>query len=988
MHQERTTLSLVWTLALSLVAAGCTTSSTELGEESGSLSLGLTVADGFDIDEVRWEITGGDMERMFGTIDVSAAGSTASIEVFGLPPTTGDGYTIEMEATSTDGGSSCAGSADFGIEVGEVTDVMVFLNCKRPQRFGAVRVNGKFNVCAELAKAVVSPLRTSVGSDIDLSSQAVDVEGDDVAFRWSATGGSIEDSSASSTTFTCGEVGNQTVTIEVSDDGFEDCVHGWTVDVTCVEGDGEVERSFNRIASFLVCSQIDADCNDDTETASEIVAASDDGNTLIYTDSPLEVVGFVDITDPTDPFGIGTLELSGEPTSVAVAGDNALVAVNTSEDFVNTSGNLQVIDIGSQTVLRTLPLGGQPDSIAVSPDATFAVIAIENERDEDLGDGRPPQAPPGFVVIVDLSGDVASWSTTEVSLLGEADKFPEDPEPEYVDINEDNVAVVTLQENNHISLIDLVTAEVIGGFSAGEVDLDGVDLTEDDPALNGNLSIIQNESEDGVPREPDGVTWIGTELLATADEGDLDGGSRGFTIFDTDGNIVFTSGNTNDRMTARLGHYPDERSGNKGNEPENADYGAYGDDELLIVASERSSVLFVYDVSDPSSPELTQVLPAGVGPEGVLALTSRNLLVAASEDDNRDDKIRSVLNIYAYSEDAPTYPTLQSTNRADGSPIPWAAMSGLAADASDPGSLYAVEDSFFGANRIFGIDITQTPAVLDTEITIEDTNDVFAGIPTDDVGNDDDVFSSADLAALINADKTVNIDPEGVDIAFDGGFWVASEGSGTVGDPDRPVTSLNFVFKTDANGVIEAVVLLPDELNAAQLRFGFEGIAEYDGAGWVAFQRRWPLADGGNDPGPRIGRYDLGASEWTFFFYPLDDPESQNGGWVGLSDLTSLGDGSFLVIERDNQGGPDAAIKRLYTFTTDGLEPGDTVQKTLVRDLLAEGDLTATNGLAAEKVEGSAVADNGDIYIINDNDGVDDNSGETNLINLGPLVDD
>ena len=162
----------------------------------------------------------------------------------------------------------------------------------------------------------------------------------------------------------------------------------------------------------------------------------------------------------------------------------------------------------------------------------------------------------------------------------------------------------------------------------------------------------------------------------------------------------------------------------------------------------------------------------------------------------------------------------------------------------------------------------------------------------------------------------------------------------------------------------------------------------YDGAGWVAFQRRWPLADGGNDPGPRIGRYDLGAGEWSFFFYPLDDPASQNGGWVGLSDLTSLGDGSFLVVERDNQGGPDAAIKRLYTFTTDGLEPGDTVQKTLVRDLLAEGDLTATNGLVAEKVEGSAVADNGDVYIINDNDGVDDNSGETNLINLGPLVDD
>ena len=43
-------------------------------------------------------------------------------------------------------------------------------------------------------------------------------------------------------------------------------------------------------------------------------------------------------------------------------------------------------------------------------------------------------------------------------------------------------------------------------------------------------------------------------------------------------------------------------------------------------------------------------------------------------------------------------------------------------------------------------------------------------------------------------------------------------------------------------------------------------------------------------------------------------------------------------------------------------------------------------GLIAEKVEGSAVTEDGDVYIINDNDGVDDNSGETNLINLGDIL--
>ncbi|MEM9729908.1 MAG: esterase-like activity of phytase family protein, partial [Myxococcota bacterium] len=796
MLSSRLLSSFICACALALSVASCATTSEQPTSSTGSLSLDLEIGDGVTIDSVDWEITGGNMDPMTGMIDVSAPGSTASVEVFGLPPTDGPDYTIMLSATSTDGETTCKGSAEFGVEAGEATDVMVMLNCRRPNRLGAVRAIGKFNICAELAKVVVSPLQTSVGSTIDLVSAGIDVEGDDIAYRWTGTGGSFADPDAASTTFTCEEEGSQSVTIEVSDDGFDYCVGTWTVPVTCGAGDPPDDRSFNRIASFLVCSQIEPSCNDDTETASEIVAASADGNTLVYTDSPLEAIGFVDITDPSAPAALGTVLLDGEPTSVAVAGPYALVGVNTSEDFVNTSGELEVFDIATQSSLRTIDLGGQPDAVAVSPDGNYAAIAIENERDEDLGDGAPPQLPPGYVVIVDLSGDVADWTTAEVDLVGIADLFPEDPEPEYVDINADNVVVVTLQENNHIVLVDAITAAVTGDFSAGTVDLDGVDLTEGDDDINGNQSIIQNESQAGIPREPDGVTWIDTQFLATADEGDLDGGSRGFTIFDTDGNVVFTSGNANDQLTARLGHYPDARSGNKGNEPENADFGQYDDEPILIVTSERSSVLFVYGVSDPSAPELKQVLPAGVAPEGTLALPSRNLLIAASEEDSRGDKIRSVLNIYEYSEAAPTYPTLVSTDRADGSPIPWAAMSGLAADGSD--TLYAIEDSFFGANRVFGIDLTTSPPTLDTEITISDANGVFANVPTDDVGDDAEVFSSADLAALINTDNSVNIDPEGISVASDGGFWIASEGAGTIGDEDRPIASLNFVFKTDA----------------------------------------------------------------------------------------------------------------------------------------------------------------------------------------------
>jgi hypothetical protein len=742
------------------------------------------------------------------------------------------------------------------------------------------------------------------------------------------------------------------------------------------------EFNFNRVATYPICLQIDATCNTDEETAAEISAASKDGNTLVYTDSPGGVVGFVDISDERAPVGLGRLDVGGEPTSVAVAGDLALVGVNTSPSFVTPSGNLVVVDIDTRSVVRTIALSGQPDSVAVSPDGKYAAIVIENERDEDLGDGAPPQLPPGAVEVVSLNGNPGTWTPEIVDLTGLAALFPGDPEPEFVDINDDNIAVVTLQENNHLVLIDLKTASVIDHFTAGTVDLVNIDATEEEPAV-----ISQTESLAGIPREPDGVAWINNELFATADEGDLNGGSRGFTIFNTNGDVVYSSGNTLDHEVAAIGHYPDARSENKDNEPENIEVAEFLGSQYLFVASERSSVIFVYLLSDPANPELKQILPAAAGPEGVLAIPARNLLVASSEEDSRDDKLRGAVNIYEYNTNDATYPSIRSANRLSGVPIPWGALSGLAA-GSNPDMLYSVEDSYYGRSRIFGIDISTTPASLNTEITITDTNDVFAGITAaaladDSVAADDptriSVFDEADLAALINADKTINIDSEGIAVASDGGFWVASEGAGTVGDAGRPVNSLNFVIKTDASGIIEDVITLPDELNAKQLRFGFEGIAEYNGSAYVAFQRVWP-----EDTNARIGIYNVTNETWSFLYYPLDTPESQFGGWVGLSDLTALGDGRFLVVERDNQGGPDAAIKRLYTFDVTGLAPDTVVTKTLVRDLI--DDLSLTGGLIVEKVEGSAVTANGDVIIVNDNDGIDDNSGETRLLNLGNIL--
>lgn len=739
-----------------------------------------------------------------------------------------------------------------------------------------------------------------------------------------------------------------------------------------------VERSFKRVASFPVCAQVGSSCEEDTATAAEIVAVSQDGNTLVYSNSPLGAIGFVDIADPASPAALGGLAMGGEPTSVAVRGPNALVAVNTSADFANPSGKLVVIDIATRTIVTELPLPGQPDSIAVSKDEAYVAIVIENERDEDLGTGEPPQLPAGSLVIVDASGDAAAWTQRGVDLTGLATLFPDDPEPEYVSINDENVAVVTLQENNHIVLVDLASGAVVDHYPAGTVSLDEVDATDDRPAL-----IALTESLADIAREPDGAVWLNAAQFATADEGDLYGGSRGFTVFNRDGTVAWAAGNLLEHETVRLGHYPDRRSDAKGNEPENVAAGRFEGKDYLFVASERSSLVFVFDAADTASPKLAQALPAGVGPEGLLAIPSRNLLIAASEEDSRADVIRSVLNVYRYAEGAPSYPTLKSADRVDGTPIPWGAISGLAAAPADASRVFAIDDSFYASNRIFGIDLSRAPAVIDTELNIRDTNGVLAALPVPTVATaDPTTFDSVDLAAMVNADGTVNLDPEGIAVASDGGFWIASEGAGTVAEATtRPVTSHNLVVKVDASGTIERVITLPDALNAVQLRFGFEGIAESDGKLVVAFQRAW-----NGEASPRLGIYDLGNDSWSFVFYPLDTVASPNGGWVGLSDITALGSGRFLVVERDNQGGPDARIKRLYRIDLTGVAPGATVTKSLVRDLLP--DLKAPGGPVPEKIEGLAVLADGKVAIVNDNDGVNDNSGETQLLNLGAILAD
>jgi hypothetical protein len=569
-----------------------------------------------------------------------------------------------------------------------------------------------------------------------------------------------------------------------------------------------------------------------------------------------------------------------------------------------------------------------------------------------------------------------------VPLTGLARYAPGDPEPEFVDINHRNEAVVTLQENNHIVVVDLPTRRVKTHFPAGAVTLVGVDAEED-----GVVSLTDTLAD--VPREPDAVAWapgpLGATNIATANEGDLFGGSRGFSIFRPNGSVLFDSGTSFEEVAVRHGHYPEARSDAKGAEPEAIAYARFGGEDYLFVGSERGNFVAVYTLDRSGRPHFEQLLPGPQGPEGLLPIPERNLLVVSGEVDLTGAAARSTVMIYQLKRGEPEYPQILSDDD-EGSPIPWSALSGMAGVPWRPNSLLAVWDSAYAVSNIFQIDVSDRPAVITGVMSIK-PGTVGSG----------------------------GYDPEGIAIAPDHTLWVASEGNAT--DSVR-----NRLLKLDQNGNVLAEVGLPANIVACRaattgavprrtLGSGFEGIAVLPGPGnryrlAVAQQRGWnyttPECEALDDDGggfnalgepnwTRIWIYDPAADDpatpqsepaaWTHVFWELA-PKPALAAWVGLSEITLLPGGDVLVVERDNLTGDFAVLKTLVKIN--GEAAGDALirhSEKAVYDLMPH--LRATDGWITDKVEGVAVTQFGRVYVSTDNDGLDDWSGETWFFRLG-----
>ncbi|EAZ91280.1 choice-of-anchor I family protein [Crocosphaera chwakensis] len=156
-----------------------------------------------------------------------------------------------------------------------------------------------------------------------------------------------------------------------------------------------------------------------------------------------------------------------------------------------------------------------------------------------------------------------------------------------------------------------------------------------------------------------------TNTLGDTDgDGDFDElyayGARSFSIWDEEGNLVFDSGNQFEVLLAQLlpeyfnasndNNTFDNRSDDKGPEPEAVTIGRIGDRIFAFIGLERIGGIMIYDITNPNNPtfvsytnnrdftqDVTTSAAGDLGPEGVLLINSEDsptnspLLVVANE---------------------------------------------------------------------------------------------------------------------------------------------------------------------------------------------------------------------------------------------------------------------------------------------------------------------------------------------------------------------
>lgn len=389
----------------------------------------------------------------------------------------------------------------------------------------------------------------------------------------------------------------------------------------------------------------------------------------------------------------------GSVNSVAIR--NGIAAVAISAPTITDHGKVVFYDTATRTKLNEVTVGANPDMVKFTSDGRL-LVANEGEADGGVD-------PNGSISIIDPSNSYSvntagftAYNGQEDALRGQGVRiFPgvsaaADIEPEYIAVAGDK-AFVTLQENNSIAIVDLKTNQVSEIVSLGTKDHslpgNGMDTDDKDGVANigsknvrgmympdgidayeandGNIYLVT--ANEGDARDEDeriknanvdaAVDVTGMERLQISTiDGDTDGdgdidvlhsyGARSFSIWNESGDLMWDSGDAMEQLLAsdHPSLWSEDRSDNKGPEPEGVTLLDVGVHTLAFIGLERAHATMAWDITDPNNPYfLDWILSTGdLEPEGLLAFMDEigDYWLAIANEDSRTTTLHK-LNIQA-----------------------------------------------------------------------------------------------------------------------------------------------------------------------------------------------------------------------------------------------------------------------------------------------------------------------------------------------------
>ena len=419
----------------------------------------------------------------------------------------------------------------------------------------------------------------------------------------------------------------------------------------------------------------------------------------------------IDVIDIANPASIKLIKsISMQPyggyvNSVDVK--NGMLAAAIESTNKQAPGKVIVFNTSTYKEIASINVGSLPDHVVFSSDGKFILTANEGEPNDAY-----TTDPAGTVSIINvdnkftvttidfagLASQLSALSAGGFRVFGPGKNFVNDIEPEYITVSNDSkTAWVTLQENNAIAEIDILSATIKKimplGFKDYSAPGNAFDFSDKDGAVafknapvfgtympdaiashyyNGETYLFT--ANEGDAREYAGFTEIkrlGTVMLdpvafptgallktdaqlgrlnITTTLGDKDGdgdldaiysfGARSFSVWNAStGALVWDSKNELDVKSNELGVYDDLRSDDKGAEPEAITIGRVGSKTVAYVGLERTDAVAVYDITDPTKPVFVKMFKTGDAPEGLLFIPAskspigQSLVVVSSEND-------------------------------------------------------------------------------------------------------------------------------------------------------------------------------------------------------------------------------------------------------------------------------------------------------------------------------------------------------------------